>query len=82
VVGAIGTNGDGFGGGAEDWAQALAEWHRRLRLDCYIFWPTLDERHQLDRFANDVIPRVRDLIRHSCSWAARPRLGLDLFVIL
>jgi alkanesulfonate monooxygenase SsuD/methylene tetrahydromethanopterin reductase-like flavin-dependent oxidoreductase (luciferase family) len=40
-VGAIGTNGDGFGGSAEDWAQALAEWHRRLRLDCYIFWPTL-----------------------------------------
>ena len=44
-------NGDGFGGNAEALgAQALAEWHRRLRLDCYIFWPTLDERHQLDRF--------------------------------
>lgn len=53
--------GKGLFGSAETWAQTLAGWARELRFDTFVFWPAMAEREQLRRFAEEVVPRVREL---------------------
>ncbi|GAB4054510.1 LLM class flavin-dependent oxidoreductase [Catellatospora paridis] len=63
VLGMIGGahRGKGLFGSAETWAQTLAGWVHGLRFDTFVFWPVMDERDQLQRFAQEVVPRVREL---------------------
>ncbi|MEU8007082.1 LLM class flavin-dependent oxidoreductase [Catellatospora sp. NPDC049111] len=53
--------GNGLFGSAETWAHTLAQWAHDLRFDTFVFWPVAAERDQLQRFAHDVVPRVREL---------------------
>ena len=63
VIGTIdGDHGVGLNGAPERWAQTLATWHHELGFDTFIFWPAADPDDQLQRFANDVIPRTRELV--------------------
>lgn len=64
VIGTIdrgSSGGAGLHGTAERWARTLADWTDRLGFDTFIFWPMTDEVEQLRRFAEDVMPRVREL---------------------
>ncbi|WP_144126633.1 LLM class flavin-dependent oxidoreductase [Catellatospora sichuanensis] len=63
VLGLIGGShrGKGLFGSAETWAQTLAGWAQGLRFDTFVFWPAMAERDQLQRFAQEVVPRVREL---------------------
>lgn len=63
VIGTIdGAAGVGLDGTADHWARTLARWTEELGFDTYVFWPVADELDQLDRFARDVVPAVRDLV--------------------
>jgi alkanesulfonate monooxygenase SsuD/methylene tetrahydromethanopterin reductase-like flavin-dependent oxidoreductase (luciferase family) len=63
VLGMIGGSqrGKGLFGDAETWAQTLAGWADGLRFDTFVFWPVMSELDQLRRFAQEVVPRVREL---------------------
>ncbi|GAA1633587.1 LLM class flavin-dependent oxidoreductase [Catellatospora bangladeshensis] len=65
VLGLIGGGhrGKGLFGPAEVWAQTLAGWARELRFDTFVFWPAMSELDQLQRFTEEVVPRVRELVR-------------------
>ena len=39
----------------------LADWGQRLGFDTFVFWPVDNPLDQLTRFAEDVVPRVRQL---------------------
>jgi alkanesulfonate monooxygenase SsuD/methylene tetrahydromethanopterin reductase-like flavin-dependent oxidoreductase (luciferase family) len=63
VIGTIdGAAGVGLDGSAAQWAETLAGWHHDLGFDTFIFWPAANPDGQLERFANDVIPRTRALV--------------------
>jgi hypothetical protein len=62
VIGTIdGDDGVGLRGSAAEWASTLAEWHHDLGFDTFVSWPTNHADDQLERFARDVVPRVREL---------------------
>ncbi|MEV4410308.1 LLM class flavin-dependent oxidoreductase [Catellatospora sp. NPDC049609] len=65
VLGMIGDGyrGKGLFGSAEVWAQTLAEWARELRFDTFVYWPAGSQLDQLRLFADEVVPRVRELLR-------------------
>lgn len=65
VLGLIGGGhrGKGLFGPVEVWAQTLADWVRELRFDTFVFWPAMSELDQLQRFTDEVVPRVRELVR-------------------
>jgi len=57
-------------GGANHWADVLTEFALDLGFDTFIFWPAGDdELPQLERFAQEVVPAVRERVG-----AARARL--------
>ena len=64
VVGAIGqrAGGSGLNGDVETWADALADWAVDLGFDTFIFWPTTAPLSQLERFAREVVPAVRERV--------------------
>jgi alkanesulfonate monooxygenase SsuD/methylene tetrahydromethanopterin reductase-like flavin-dependent oxidoreductase (luciferase family) len=50
-------------GSAEQWAEELANYYRQLGMDTFIFWPAIrDHERQIRRFAERVIPAVRQAI--------------------
>ena len=58
-----GVRGDGpLEGPAEQWVDTLTTWVLELRLDAFIFWPPDTGTQQIDRFASDVAPAVREAI--------------------
>jgi len=58
-----GVRGDGpLDGPAEQWVDTLTTWAVELRLDAFIFWPPDTGTQQIDRFANDIAPAVREAI--------------------
>ncbi|WP_327008818.1 LLM class flavin-dependent oxidoreductase [Dactylosporangium sp. NBC_01737] len=62
VLGAIGASaGQGLRGDSETWARVLAGWAHDLRFDTFVFWPVADHLGQVRRFAEEVVPRVREL---------------------
>lgn len=62
VIGTIDGHGrSGLNGSAAQWANVLADWGQRLGFDTFVFWPVDNPLDQLTRFAEDVVPRVRQL---------------------
>jgi len=64
VVGAIGParGGPGLTGEVESWVVALTDWSIELGLDTFIFWPTTAPMAQLEGFATQVVPGVRQRV--------------------
>jgi hypothetical protein len=65
VVGAIGpgSGGSGLTGDVESWTDTLTDWAVDLGFDTFIFWPTTAPLAQLETFARDVVPGVRERVR-------------------
>jgi len=65
VVGAIGAarGGPGLTGGVSSWIDALSDWSIDLGFDTFIFWPMTSPLAQLELFASEVIPGVRQRVR-------------------
>jgi alkanesulfonate monooxygenase SsuD/methylene tetrahydromethanopterin reductase-like flavin-dependent oxidoreductase (luciferase family) len=64
VVGAIGParGGPGLTGDVESWVATLTDWSVDLGFDTFIFWPMGQPLAQLDVFARDVVPAVRERV--------------------
>jgi redox-sensitive bicupin YhaK (pirin superfamily) len=64
VVGAIGggQRGPGLSGDVATWVDTLTEWSVELGLDTFILWPTSAPLAQLQVFASEVVPRVRERV--------------------
>ena len=64
VVGAIrqGRGGPGLTGDVESWAATLTDWSVDLGFDTFIFWPMGQPLAQLEVFARDVVPAVRERV--------------------
>ena len=46
------------------WVETLAGWATEIGFDTFVFWPR-QTRGQLERFASDVAPALRDAITHA-----------------
>jgi len=58
-----GPSGEGtIVGSVGQWVETLAEWAVDPGIDAFIFWPTGDELRQVERFAAEVAPAVREAI--------------------
>jgi alkanesulfonate monooxygenase SsuD/methylene tetrahydromethanopterin reductase-like flavin-dependent oxidoreductase (luciferase family) len=64
VVGAIGPgrSGSGLTGDVQSWVDALTDWSVDLGFDTFIFWPMTEPLAQLNVFASEVVPRVRESV--------------------
>jgi hypothetical protein len=64
VVGAIGAGrgGPGLTDDAGSWVDALTDWSVDLGFDTFIFWPTTAPLAQLEVFATEVVPGVRQRV--------------------
>ena len=64
VVGAIGParGGPGLTGDVESWVAALTDWSVDLGFDTFIFWPMTAPLAQLEIFAAQVVPGVRQRV--------------------
>ena len=65
VVGEIANgaeDGDGLRGTAAQWIEWLTSFAVELGFDTVIFWPHGDRLRQVERFANEVAPGVRDAV--------------------
>lgn len=64
VVGAIGParGGPGLRGDVESWVAALTNWSVDLGFDTFIFWPMTAPLAQLEVFATQVVPGVRQRV--------------------
>jgi alkanesulfonate monooxygenase SsuD/methylene tetrahydromethanopterin reductase-like flavin-dependent oxidoreductase (luciferase family) len=64
VVGAIGAvrGGPGLSGDVQSWVDALTDWSVDLGFDTFIFWPTRAPLDQLEVFATEVVPGVRQSV--------------------
>jgi alkanesulfonate monooxygenase SsuD/methylene tetrahydromethanopterin reductase-like flavin-dependent oxidoreductase (luciferase family) len=64
VVGAIGAGrgGPGLTGNVQSWVDALADWSVDLGFDTFVFWPTTAPLAQLELFAAEVVPGVRQRV--------------------
>jgi len=63
-----GQGGEGEGtlqGPPSLWVETLAEWATAIGIDTFVFWPEADPRGQLERFATDVAPALREAITHA-----------------
>jgi hypothetical protein len=41
------------------WVETLAGWAQNLGADAFIFWPSQPGIREIERFAEEVVPRVR-----------------------
>jgi alkanesulfonate monooxygenase SsuD/methylene tetrahydromethanopterin reductase-like flavin-dependent oxidoreductase (luciferase family) len=64
VVGAIGAvrGGPGLTGDVHSWVDALSDWSVELGFDTFVFWPTSVPLAQLEVFATEVVPGVRQRV--------------------
>lgn len=64
VIGAIGpyAGEQGLLGTADHWIDTLTSWTTDLGFDTFIFWPMTDPESQLETFARDVVPGVRERV--------------------
>jgi len=65
IYNVVGTVGDGprarsgLSGSVDHWVDTLTRWATELGLDTLIFWPAATSSIQVERFAREVVPRVR-----------------------
>jgi alkanesulfonate monooxygenase SsuD/methylene tetrahydromethanopterin reductase-like flavin-dependent oxidoreductase (luciferase family) len=58
-----GVRGEGpLQGPADQWIENLVTWAREFRVDAFIFWPPDTEIQQIERFAAEVVPPVRQAV--------------------
>jgi alkanesulfonate monooxygenase SsuD/methylene tetrahydromethanopterin reductase-like flavin-dependent oxidoreductase (luciferase family) len=57
-----GARGEELEGPVEHWAERLAAWHADPGFDAFIFWPRDEAPEQVERFAAEVAPAVRDSV--------------------
>jgi alkanesulfonate monooxygenase SsuD/methylene tetrahydromethanopterin reductase-like flavin-dependent oxidoreductase (luciferase family) len=63
VSGMIGENGEGpLGGPASRWVEQLTRLALELGMDTFIYWPSEDPVRQIERFAGEVVPAVREAV--------------------
>jgi alkanesulfonate monooxygenase SsuD/methylene tetrahydromethanopterin reductase-like flavin-dependent oxidoreductase (luciferase family) len=64
VVGSIGPQrrGPGLTGDVKAWIDTLTDWAVDLGFDTFIFWPMTDAMAQLEVFAAEVVPAVRQRV--------------------
>jgi alkanesulfonate monooxygenase SsuD/methylene tetrahydromethanopterin reductase-like flavin-dependent oxidoreductase (luciferase family) len=67
IGGVITPDGGGSGEGvlvgpAGQWIETLAAWAVDPGIDAFIFWPTADELAQVERYAAEVVPAVREAL--------------------
>ena len=64
LSGKIGTGGDGpLDGPASKWIETLTGFALENGMDTFIFWPSEDRERQVEVFANEVAPAVREAIQ-------------------
>jgi alkanesulfonate monooxygenase SsuD/methylene tetrahydromethanopterin reductase-like flavin-dependent oxidoreductase (luciferase family) len=73
VSGGIGTarGNRGLFGSVDHWIQTLSAWTTELGFDTYVFWPAASPREQLEIFARDVVPAVRECVQAARQGARR-----------
>jgi alkanesulfonate monooxygenase SsuD/methylene tetrahydromethanopterin reductase-like flavin-dependent oxidoreductase (luciferase family) len=67
-IGGVITDGPGEGvlvGPPQRWIDTLVGWATDPGIDTFIFWPTADELAQVERFASEVVPLVRERLATS-----------------
>jgi alkanesulfonate monooxygenase SsuD/methylene tetrahydromethanopterin reductase-like flavin-dependent oxidoreductase (luciferase family) len=64
VVGSIGAGrgGPGLTGDVKTWVDTLTDWSVDLGFDTFIFWPRTAPLSQLEVFASEVVPAVRQRV--------------------
>ncbi|CAA9498235.1 MAG: luciferase-like protein [uncultured Rubrobacteraceae bacterium] len=63
VAGKIGPEGDGLlDGPASKWVGTLSRFALESGMDTFIYWPSEDHERQVELFANDVVPAVREAV--------------------
>ncbi|WP_440070818.1 LLM class flavin-dependent oxidoreductase [Streptosporangium sp. OZ121] len=64
VIGTIGglRGGPGLVGDVRLWTDTLTEWAVELGFDTFVFWPVAETRGQLEVFAAEVVPAVRERV--------------------
>jgi alkanesulfonate monooxygenase SsuD/methylene tetrahydromethanopterin reductase-like flavin-dependent oxidoreductase (luciferase family) len=65
-IGGLITDGPGgegvLVGPVGQWVETLIEWASDPGIDAFIFWPTVDELAQVEAFAAEVAPAVREAL--------------------
>jgi alkanesulfonate monooxygenase SsuD/methylene tetrahydromethanopterin reductase-like flavin-dependent oxidoreductase (luciferase family) len=67
-IGGLITDGAGEGvlvGPSQQWIDTLVAWATHPGIDTFIFWPTADELAQVERFAAEIVPAVREALAAS-----------------
>jgi alkanesulfonate monooxygenase SsuD/methylene tetrahydromethanopterin reductase-like flavin-dependent oxidoreductase (luciferase family) len=49
-------------GSVQQWIDTLVAWATDPGIDTFVFWPTADELTQVERFATEVVPAVRQAL--------------------
>ncbi len=63
VNGRIGPEGDGLlDGPTSKWVDALSRFALELGMDTFIYWPSEDHVRQVELFASEVVPAVREAV--------------------
>lgn len=63
LSGRIGGEGDGLlEGPASTWTSQLTRFALESGMDTFIYWPTEDHERQVEVFANEVVPAVREAV--------------------
>ncbi|QIN82568.1 LLM class flavin-dependent oxidoreductase [Rubrobacter tropicus] len=63
VSGNIGPEGEGrLEGSAEKWIETLAGFVLEYGMDTFVYWPNRDHGRQVELFANEVVPGVREAV--------------------
>lgn len=63
VAGSIGRQGDGLlDGPVSKWVEELTRFALELGMDTFIYWPSDDHVRQVELFANEVVPAVREAV--------------------
>ncbi|PZG05043.1 LLM class flavin-dependent oxidoreductase [Nonomuraea aridisoli] len=64
VIGVIGDvrHGPGLIGDVRVWTDTLTEWAVGLGFDTFVFWPVAEHLAQLEVFAGEVVPAVRERV--------------------
>ncbi|HZF58126.1 MAG TPA: LLM class flavin-dependent oxidoreductase, partial [Rubrobacter sp.] len=61
--GKIGAEGGGLlEGPASKWVDALSRFALEFGIDTFIYWPSADHERQVELFANEVVPAVREAV--------------------
>jgi len=63
ISGIIGEEGEGsLSGPASRWIEELSRFALKLRMDTFIYWPAEDHVRQVELFASEVVPAVRETV--------------------